>query len=338
MFHVKYCCRALFILLSYFTVASGQEQIERLVILGSGPAGLTSAIYAGQANLSPLVVEGAECDGQLASVYQMENFPGFPEGINGGDLVDRMRLQAEKFGARFLPGKITEIDLMNRPFRFTFSDGQTVYAEAAIVALGTSKRWLGLKSEEALKGKGVSGSATCEGPLFQDKEVAVIGGSDAALEEALALTKFASKVTLIHRSDKLGASTYLQARVFENGKIQVIWDSAVDDILDPAEGFVTGIVLRNLKTGEKTTLPCDGVFVSIGRQPNTDLFKSQVDMNASGLVVVDAPSTETSVAGVFAAGDVADPSYRKAITASGMGCMAAMDAIRYLNSISESNE
>jgi thioredoxin reductase (NADPH) len=319
-----------FLLLSYFTIASAQEPIEKLVILGSGPAGLTSAIYAGQANLKPLVIEGEECDGQLGSVFQMENFPGFPDGIKGGDLIERMHVQAENFGAHFLPGKILEVDLINRPFRLTLSDGRTVYAESMILASGTSKRWLGLESEDALKGKGVSGSATCDGPLFQDKEVVVVGGSDAALEEALALTKYASKVALIHRSNKLNASTYLQDRIFQDKKIQVIWDSAVEEILDPAQDSVTGIILRNLKSGEKTNFRCDGVFVSIGRQPNTALFQEQIEMSASGLIKVASPSTRTNIPGVFAAGDVADPTYRKAITASAMGCMAAMDAILYL--------
>ena len=242
-----------------------------------------------------------------------------------------MRVQAENFGAHFHPGKVTEVDLMNHPFRLTFSDGQIVYAKAVIIASGTSKRWLGLESEEALKGKGVSGSATCDGPLFQDKEVAVIGGSDASLEEALALAQFASKVTIVHRSQQLTASKYLQQRIFQENKIQVVWDAAVDEILDPAQGFVTGIILRNLKTGERSTLACDGVFISIGRQPNTEIFQSQINMNKTKLIMVNAPSSETNIPGVFAAGDVADPTYRKAITASGMGCIAAMDAIRYLS-------
>lgn len=318
-----------------FSIAYAEEAIEKLVILGAGPAGLTSAIYAGQANLSPLVIEGGECDGQLASVYYMENFPGFPEGIQGDELVNRMHLQAEKFGARFQPEILIDIDLSHSPYRLTMKNSQIIYAESIIIALGTSKRWIGLESEEALKGSGVSGSATCDAPLFLNKEVVVVGGGDAALEEALALTEFATKVTLLHRSDNFNASTYLQDRIFAHEKIHVIWNSTVEEILDVSKGRVTGIVTRNLKTKEKNVLPCEGVFVSIGRKSNVDVFKGQLEITKEGQIVIDSHSTQTNIPGVFAAGDVSDVMYRKAITAAGQGCMAALDAIRYLNASNE---
>jgi len=305
------------LLMSVSSYVAAQDNIEKLVILGSGPAGLTSAIYAGQVNLKPLVIGGNECDGQLSSIYHMENYPGFPEGINGAELVERMRIQAEKFGAHFYPGAVVDIDLSNSPFRLTFEDGHAVYSESIIIALGTSKRWLGLDSEEILKEKGVHGSATCDGPLYQDKEVVVAGGGDAALEEAIALTEFAAKVTLIHRTNKFNASSYLQEKIFSNKKIQVIWDAAIDEILDVSQGYVTGVVLRNLKTQEKTTYPCAGIFVAIGRQPNTQVFREQLELTSTGLIVVNS-GTQTSIPGVFAAGDVSDPTYRKT-TNSGAG-------------------
>jgi thioredoxin reductase (NADPH) len=224
-----------------------------------------------------------------------------------------------------------DLDLTGYPFKLRFIDGRTVLAESIIVALGTSKRWLGLPSEEALKGKGVSGSASCDGPLFQGREVVVVGNGDAALEEALALTEFASKVTLINRAEKFRASAYLQERIFAHPKIHVIWSSEVEDILDVTQNRVTAIVLRHFKTQELTTYPCEGVFVAIGRRPNTDLFKGQLELSPSGLIVADSMGTQTSVLGVFAAGDVSDPTYRKAITAAATGCMAAMDANRFLN-------
>jgi thioredoxin reductase (NADPH) len=306
------------------------EPIEKLVILGGGTAGLTSAIYASQAGLEPLVIEGEECEGQLAAVYQIQNFPGFPEGIDGNELVGRMHLQAEQFGARFQAGNVVAVDLTERPFRLTLSDGRDVYAEAVIVAVGSRKRWLGLDAEEALKGKGVSGSARCDGDQFAGKEVVVVGGGDAALEEALYLSHFATRVSIVHLRDQLTASAYLQDQALSNGKIEVILDAAVDDILGVSQDHVTGVMLRNVKTGERHVLPCDGVFVSIGRQPNTDLFEEQLAITTGGLIAVHSPSTETSVAGVFAAGDAIDPSYRKAVVAAGVGCMAALDAIRFL--------
>ncbi len=311
------------------------DLVERLVILGSGPAGLTAAIYAGQAGLKPLVIEKDDCSGQLSAVNHIENFPGFPEGINGNELLERMHLQAEKFGARFHLGTVIDINLTNHPFSLTFNDGHTVYSEAIILALGSSKRWLKLDSEEALKGKGVGFSATCEASLFKNKDVVVVGGGDAALEEAINLAEYAKKVTLIHRSDKLNASLYLQEKISSNSNIQVVLNSAIDDILDVSKGRVTGVALRNLITEEKSVIQCEGVFVSIGRQSDSDLFQGQLEITPSGLISVNSPSTQTSIPGVFAAGDLSDPTYRKAITASGTGCMAALEAIIFLNKSSK---
>lgn len=302
--------------------------VEKLVILGAGPAGLTSAIYTGQADLSPLVIEGEECEGQLETVYHMENYPGFPQGINGDELVQLMKEQAKKFGARFQHGSVVEVDLSIRPFRLKLSSDKWIFAETLIIALGSSKRWLGLESEEILKGKGVCGSASCEAPNFKGKEVVVVGGGDAALEEALALTEYAEKVTIIHRNRKLNGAFYLVERIVHHPKIQVILNSGVDEILDISKGKVTGIVLRNLETQETLKIDCEGVFVSIGRNLNTALFKDQLKLTAQGLIAVKYPTTQTSVPGVYAAGDVCDTIYRKAITAAGSGCMAALDIIR----------
>lgn len=312
------------------TPAFSGERVEKLVILGAGPAGLTSAIYAGQAHLAPIVIEGNKSDSQLANVYQMENFPGFPEGITGKELLGRMYRQAEKFGALFQPGILVDVDLLNKPFRLNLSDGQVIYSEALIIALGSTKRWLGLDSEQALKGKGVASSATLEAPLFRDKEVVVIGAGDAALEEALVLTEYATKVTLICRSNKLSASPYLQEKIFSNIKIQIVWDSTVDEILDVVQERVTAIALRNLKSGQHSILPCEGVFVSIGSKANTDLFQGQLDIKSSGFIVINWPSMATAIPGVFAVGDVSDPTYRKAITAAATGCIAAINAIGFL--------
>lgn len=321
-----------FLLLCVSFCLYGAQSIEQLVVLGSGPAGLTAAIYAGQSNLQPLVIEGDECEGQLASVYHMENFPGFPDGINGEELVERIRFQAEKFGARFLPGKIVTVDLSHRPFTITLSDGSTIETNSLIVAIGSSKRWLGLEGEEFLKGKGISSSATCEASLFESKEVVVAGGGDAALEEALAAVEYASKVTLVHRSSTFNASSYLKEKISTHPRIKVIFNAAIEEILDIKQDKVTALILRDVKTNKKTSLPCDGLFVAIGRQPNTDLFKGQLDLTSSGLIELKSPTTsETSTPGVFAAGDVSDPTYRKAIIAAGSGCKAAMDAIHFLS-------
>lgn len=327
---IKNLALPLLLSLSFLLPCHADEQVEKVVILGGGAAGLTAALFAGQSKLSPVIVEGKGA-GQIGAVYKMENYPGFPEGISGDELVDRIRIQAENFGARFHSGSVVDVDVINRPFKITFDNGQMMYAETIILALGTSKKWLGLDSEEALKGKGVSGNATTDAPQFQDKEVVVVGGGDAALEEALVLAKYARKVTLIHRSSQLSAAEYLKEKVGMNDKIRIILDSAVAEIQDVSKGYVTSVLLKNLKTEELTALPCEGVFVSIGRQANVGIFKGQLELTSSGLVAVETPGTETSVAGIFAAGDISDPTYRKVITAAGSGCMAAMDAIRFLS-------
>lgn len=325
------------ILKSFFTFclliigSAFANSVEKLVILGAGPAGLSSAIYAGQAQLSPLIIEGNECDGQLVTVFHIENYPGFPEGINGEELIERLKVQALKFGTRFHSGPVTHVDLSQRPFKLSFENGSILETESLIIALGTSKRWLGLDSEKELMDHGVSGSATCDAPLFLDKSVVVTGGGDAALEEALAVANYAAKVTIVYRGDKFNANSYLQERIFSHPKIQVIWNTAIEDILDVTQGKVTALVLHHLKTGTKSQFPCDGLFVAIGRQPNTSLFKNQLKMNGAGLLEIQPHGTQTSIPGVFAAGDVCDSTYKKAITAAGSGCMAGLDVIKYLS-------
>jgi len=316
--------------LSFISIALGAERAEKVVILGSGPAGLTSAIFTGQANLSPLVIEGNECDGQLVVVQLIENFPGYPEGIRGEELIARMRMQAEKFGARFFPGSVYAMDLSQRPFKLALSDGDIVYAESVIIALGTAKKWLGLASEEALKGKGVHGSATCDGDLYEGKEVVVVGGTDSALEEALTLALYAKKVTIIWRNEAFSAAPYLQDRVFSHKKIKVIFNTEIVDILDVNKMHVTGVLMQDKKLSKKEVYPCDGVFIAIGRRPNTDLFKGQLAIGDNGFVIVGPKGTQTSIEGIFAAGDIADSIYRKVTTATGTGCMAAIDTVKFL--------
>jgi thioredoxin reductase (NADPH) len=306
------------------------EKVEKLIILGSGPAGLTAAIYAGRADLEPLVLEGIEPGGQLTMTAEVENFPGFPEGIQGPEMMQLFRKQAERFGARIESGTVVAC-CFDEPVKELRGDDGTVWkAHAVIIATGASARWLGLPSEQALRGRGVSACAVCDGAFFRDREVVVVGGGDTAMEESLILTKFATKVTVVHRRDQLRASRILQERAFKNPKIEFVWDSVVTEILDVEKGKVTGVRLRNVKTGEESLLPCDGVFLAIGHEPNTKAFKGQVEMDERGYIRVQPGSTRTSQEGVFAAGDVADPVYRQAVTAAGTGCMAAIDAQHYL--------
>jgi thioredoxin reductase (NADPH) len=303
-------------------------QNERLVIIGSGPAGYTAALYAARANLNPLLVEGLQPGGQLTITSEVENFPGFPEAILGPQLMELMKKQAERFGTRFEAGEVTRVDLSKRPFQL-WMDDRLIRAQAVIIATGASAKWLGIDSEKQYQGRGVSACATCDGFFFRGVEVAVVGGGDTAMEEATFLTKFATKVHVLHRRDELRASKIMQERAHKNPKIQVHLSTVVDEILGDGKA-VTGIRLKSTKDGSSRELPLKGVFMGIGHEPNTKLFRGQLEMNDVGYLAVQSPTTATSVKGVFAAGDVADPSYRQAVTAAGSGCQAAIDAERFL--------
>jgi thioredoxin reductase (NADPH) len=298
-----------------------------VTVIGSGPAGLTAAIYARRAELSTLVVSGMQPGGQLTITSEVENFPGFPEGIEGPELMNRMQKQAEKFGAEFDFGEATAVDLGGKPFKVTIGK-RIVETRSIIVATGSASRWIGIESEKKLLGKGVSGCATCDGFFFTGKRVAVVGGGDAAIEEATFLTRFASRVTIVHRRDELRASKAMQKRALQNPKVDFEWNSVVEKVLDPAQNKVTALVLKNIKTGELKEIPVDGVFVAIGHVPATTLFKDKLELDAKGYIV--ARGTRTSVSGVFAAGDVQDPRYRQAISAAGSGCQAAIEALKFL--------
>ena len=303
-------------------------QHERLVIIGTGPAGYTAALYAARANLRPLVFDGMQPGGQLTITSEVENYPGFEEAIMGPELMERMRKQAERFGTRYVSGEVTRVDFSKRPFSLWQDD--TLYtADAVIVATGASAKWLDLPSEKTYQGKGVSACATCDGFFFRGAEIAVVGGGDTAMEEASFLTKFASKVTIVHRREELRASKIMADRAKSNPKITFALGETVDEILGDGKA-VTGVRLKHATTGATRQLPVKGVFMGIGHEPNTKLFKGQLDMNEVGYLKVKAPSTYTSVPGVFAAGDVADPTYRQAVSAAGTGCMAAIDAERWL--------
>jgi thioredoxin reductase (NADPH) len=303
--------------------------MRNVIIIGSGPAGLTAAVYAARANLSPLLIEGWQSGGQLTTTTEVENYPGFAKGIMGPELMKEMRFQAERFGTEFLTGEVTAVDFKQRPLTITVDAEQTIHAQTVIIATGASAVQIGLKNEVRLTGHGVSTCATCDGFFHKEKELIVVGGGDSAMEEATFLTKFAGKVTVVHRRDKLRASKIMQDRAVKNEKITFVWNSVVEDIL--GSDVVTGVRLKNLVTDKTTELPCAGVFVAIGHRPNTALFGGQVDMDAKGYIRT-THGTATSVPGVFAAGDVQDSVYRQAVTAAGSGCMAAIDAERYLES------
>jgi thioredoxin reductase (NADPH) len=305
---------------------------RKVIIIGSGPAGLTAALYTARANLKPLLVEGIEAGGQLMLTTMVENWPGFRDGIMGPDLMTEMRVQAERFGTDVMSGNVERVDLRNRPFSIAFADGKTITTDALIIATGASARWLEIGCDRKLSGHGVSTCATCDGYFFRGKPIAVVGGGDSAMEEAIYLTRFASKVTVIHRRDSLRASKIMQDKAFANPKIEFIWDSEIADINDVKRGEVTGIVVRNLKTGKLTEVPLDGVFIAIGHTPNTALFRGQLELDEAGYLVTHHGS-KTSCPGVFAAGDVQDHVYRQAVTAAGSGCMAAIDAERYLDDL-----
>jgi thioredoxin reductase (NADPH) len=302
--------------------------MRNVVIIGSGCAGLTSAIYAARANLQPLVIRGVEAGGQLTLTTLVENFPGFPKGVQGPELIDQMQKQAAEFGAEFKEGNVIGADLSRRPFALHVGK-EKIEARTLIIASGASAKLLGLESERKLLGHGVSTCATCDGYFFRGKEVAVVGGGDTAAEDALFLTRYASRVNLIHRRDQLRASKIMRDRLLRNEKVRPVWNSVITDIQDAEKGEVTGVKLRDVKSNKESLLPCDGVFIGIGHSPNTDVFMGQLEMDELGYIVThDGP--KTSVSGVFAAGDVQDRVYRQAITAAGSGCMAAIDAERFL--------
>ena len=307
--------------------------LRNVIIIGSGPAGLTAAIYAARANLKPLLVEGLEAGGQLMLTTLVENFPGFRDAVMGPDLMGEMRAQAERFGADLIQSEVTAVDFRHQPFTVQTSEGEH-RARAVIVATGASARLLGLAAERKLMGHGVSTCATCDGLFFRDREIAVVGGGDSALEEAIYLTRFASKVTLVHRRNALRGSKIMQDKAFANPKIQFRWNSIVEDIRDVEKGTVTGLVTRDVVTGDRAELALDGVFVAIGHTPNTELFVGQLEMDAAGYIVTH-DGMHTNIPGVFACGDVQDRVYRQAVTAAGSGCMAALDAEHFLDGLPE---
>jgi len=301
---------------------------EQVIIIGTGPAGWTAAIYVARANLKPLVVEGIQPGGQLTTTTSVENFPGFPEGLDGAQLMLQMRSQAERFGARLQSGEVSAVDFKRQPFRLKLDDGQELETQAVIIATGASAQYMGLASEQKLLGRGVSGCATCDGALYRGQSVAVVGGGDTAMEDALFLTRFAAQVTVIHRRDEFRASRIMAERVKQHPKIKIMWNTVVDEVRDVAREEVTGLRLKNVKTGALAELPVAGVFIAIGHQPNTKAFAGQVAMDDKGYIL--AEHTRTNVPGVFAAGDVQDHVYRQAVTAAGSGCMAAIEVERFL--------
>lgn len=308
-------------------VNASMEKVHPLIIIGSGPAGFTAGLYAARANLHPLLFEGVSWGGQLMITSDVENYPGFPDGLLGPDLMEMFRKQAVRFGTEVISADVTAVDFSQRPFKIT-ADADDYFAQSVVVSTGAVARRLGIPGEMELTGKGLSYCATCDGFFFRDKRIVVIGGGDSAVEEAIFLTKFGSKVTLIHRRNEFRASKILQDRAFANSKIEFIWDTVATEVVGTNK--VDGLKLRHTITGEDSYLETDGLFVAVGHDPATEIFKGQLDMDPSGYILIEHPTTKTSVEGVFAAGDCVDHIYRQAITAAGMGCEAAIDAERYL--------
>ncbi|MBI3788210.1 MAG: thioredoxin-disulfide reductase [Ignavibacteriales bacterium] len=306
---------------------------HKVIIVGSGPAGLTAALYTSRANLDPIIFEGIQPGGQLTITTEVENYPGFPDGIMGPELMELFRKQAHRFGAQSIYQEVTEVDFSKRPYKVV-AEGKEYFADSIIISTGASAKLLNLPSEKEYMGYGVSACATCDGFFFKNQHVVVVGGGDTAMEEATFLTKFASKVTIVHRRNELRASKIMQEKAFKNPKIEFIWDSAVDEVLGTntnGKKSLTGVRLKNLKTGALTDFKCDGLFLAIGHQPNTKIFNGQLETDSVGYLITKPGKTETKIPGVFAAGDVADSYYRQAVTAAGTGCMAAIEAERFLS-------
>lgn len=302
--------------------------MEKVVIIGAGAAGLTAAIYAARANLEPLVIEGMQPGGQLTTTTEVENYPGFPDGIDGTELMDKLKAQAERFGTRFIQyDAVAKADFSERPFKLELMAGDPIEAETVIIATGATAKYLGIESEQKFMGRGVSACATCDGAFYKDVPIVIVGGGDTACEEAMFLTRFASKVTLVHRRDQLRASKIMADRTINHAKIEMAWDSTIDEILGDDSG-VTGVRIKNVKTGETTVIPASGYFSAIGHKPNTEAFVGQLDMDDVGYLIADG--VKTKIEGVYAAGDVSDAIYRQAVTAAGTGCAAALEAERFL--------